>query len=278
MYHVISRGNAQHVFRKREDYAAFVRLMVAANRRLPIRLTGYCLLPNHFHLVLWPYGDGDLSRWMQWLLTAHVRRSHRHYRGSGHVWQGQFKAFPVEQDEHYLIVLRYVERNALRAELMPRAEDWPWCILSRKQTPASRDCSALARWLRGDSGCNKLRASRRKANCSGCVKASTECTPAGRWSGPQPPHRPWAWSRPAVPAVARGKSRMSPFPPPFSSPTTKEEAGSRKCFPQMLWRFPVRTSSARMQPSNPSEEPTSARDGPRSTAVGSRPIGGGHGN
>ena len=68
-------------------------------------------MPNHFHLVLWPRGDGDLSRWMQWLLTSHVRRYHRHYHGSGHVWQGRFKAFPIEQDEHLLTVLRYVERN-----------------------------------------------------------------------------------------------------------------------------------------------------------------------
>ncbi|MEX2139426.1 MAG: transposase [Pirellulales bacterium] len=92
--------------------------------RLPMRLLGYCLMPNHFHLVLWPLGDGDLSHWMQWLLTAHVRRYHRHYHGSGHVWQGRFKAFPIEQDEHLLTVLRYVERNPLRAGLVERAKDW----------------------------------------------------------------------------------------------------------------------------------------------------------
>jgi REP element-mobilizing transposase RayT len=63
---------------------AFVQLMIDANQRLAMRLTGYCLMPNHFHLLLWPYGDGDLSRWMQWLLTAHVRR-YRHCHGSGHV-------------------------------------------------------------------------------------------------------------------------------------------------------------------------------------------------
>ena len=67
---------------------------------------------------------------MQWLLTAHVRRYHRHYRGSGHVWQGRFKALPIEQDEHYLPVVRYVERNALRADLVARAEDWLWSSAS----------------------------------------------------------------------------------------------------------------------------------------------------
>ena len=91
-----------------------------------MRLLAWCLIPNHFHLVLWPHGDGDLSRWMQWLMTSHVRRYHRHYHSSGHVWQGRFKAFPIEEDEHLWTVLRYVERNALRANLVGRAEDWLW--------------------------------------------------------------------------------------------------------------------------------------------------------
>jgi putative transposase len=131
VYHVINRGNGcSDVFRKEDDYRAFVQLMANANERLPMRLPGYCLMPNHFHLLLWPHEDGDLSRWMQWLMTAHVRRYHRHYASSGHVWQGRFKAFPIEQDEHYLTVLRYVERNARRADLVAHAEDWPWSSAS----------------------------------------------------------------------------------------------------------------------------------------------------
>jgi putative transposase len=74
---------------------------------------------------------------MQWLLTAHVRRYHQHYRSSGHVWQGRFKAFPIEQDEHLLTVLRYVERNPLRAGLVEQAESWRWSSLHhwRKNDP-----------------------------------------------------------------------------------------------------------------------------------------------
>jgi putative transposase len=126
-YHVINRGNAcGEVFHKVDDYAAFVKLLDDAHRRLPMRVLAYCLMPNHFHLVLWPHKNGDLSRWMQWLLTAHVRRYHRHYHGSGHVWQGRFKAFPIQQDEHLLTVLRYVERNPVRANLAQRAEQWAW--------------------------------------------------------------------------------------------------------------------------------------------------------
>lgn len=132
-YHVLNRGNAQaEVFHNPEDYAAFLRLFPLAVERLPIRIVGFCLMPNHFHLVLWPYEDGDLGRFMQWLLTSHVRRYHRHYHSSGHVWQGRFKAFPIQQDEHYLAVLRYVERNPLRARLVKRAEDWTWSSLRER--------------------------------------------------------------------------------------------------------------------------------------------------
>ena len=69
---------------------------------------------------------GDLSRWMQWLLTAHVRRYHTYHDSSGHVWQGRFNAFPIEQDAHLLTVLHYIERNPVRASLVPRAKDWRW--------------------------------------------------------------------------------------------------------------------------------------------------------
>ena len=126
-YHVLNRGNGKDdVFHKREDYLAFLDLVKEASERLAMRLLAWCLMPNHFHLVLWPHGDGDLSRWMQWLMTSHVRRYHRHYDSSGHIWQGRFKAFPIEEDEHLWTVLRYVERNALRANLVGRAEAWPW--------------------------------------------------------------------------------------------------------------------------------------------------------
>ena len=77
-------------------------LIGLACRRRSLRMLGYCLMSNHFHLVLRPADDGDLSRWMQWLLTSHVRRYHRHYHSSGHVWQGRFKAFPIQGDEHLL--------------------------------------------------------------------------------------------------------------------------------------------------------------------------------
>ncbi|MCE9532247.1 MAG: transposase [Planctomycetes bacterium] len=121
-----NRGVARlALFEKNGDYEAFERVIVEAMERQPIRLLGYCLMPNHWHFVLWPRRDGELTNFMRWLTHTHTQRWHAHYRtaGSGHLYQGRFKAFPIEDDGHYLTVLRYVERNALRANLCARAED-----------------------------------------------------------------------------------------------------------------------------------------------------------
>jgi putative transposase len=131
-YHVLNRGNARRtVFHKEGDFEAFVKLLGQAQERVDVRLLAYCLMPNHFHLVVWPRQDGDLSDYMMWLLTAHVRRYHQHYHSCGHVWQGRFRAFAIQEDDHLLTVLRYIERNPLRAGLVQRAEDWRWSSASR---------------------------------------------------------------------------------------------------------------------------------------------------
>jgi putative transposase len=133
VYHVINRGNARNdVFHKPDDYVSFLNLIRKASERLPMRLVGFCVMTNHFHLVLHPYKDGDLSRWMQWLMTSHVRRYHRHYKSSGHVWQGRFKAFPIQQDDHLFTVVRYVERNPVRAKIIRLAQNYSWSSLSKK--------------------------------------------------------------------------------------------------------------------------------------------------
>src|SRR5262249_43020771 len=89
---------------------------------VPTRLLAFCLLPNHFHLVLWPRTDDELSRFVGWLTLTHTQRWHAHYHnvGTGHLYQGRFKSFPVAADEHLLTVLHYAERNPVRAGLVER--------------------------------------------------------------------------------------------------------------------------------------------------------------
>ena len=133
IYHVINRGNSkQGVFHKDSDYQAFINLMEEAKDIYPIKIFAYCLMPNHFHLVLLPTKAEELSKWMQWLMTSHVRRYHRHYGTSGHVWQGRFKSFIVQEDNYLLTLVRYVENNPVRAGLVNSAKDWEWS--SHKET------------------------------------------------------------------------------------------------------------------------------------------------
>ena len=113
-YHVLNRGNAgSEVFHEPRDYADYIELLCEEVETRNVRLLAYCLLPDHFHMVFWPRKDGDLSRWMQWLSTTHVRRYHGQHQTSGHIWEGRFRAFPIQPDEHLLTVLRFVEQNPL---------------------------------------------------------------------------------------------------------------------------------------------------------------------
>ncbi len=132
VYHALNRavGRAT-LFHKDGDYAAFENALRQAKAWQPMRLLAYCLMPNHWHLVLWPAGDGDLSEFLRWLTVTHTQRYHAHYHtaGTGPVYQGRFKSFPVQEDDHLLTVSRYVERNALRASLVRRAENWRWSSL-----------------------------------------------------------------------------------------------------------------------------------------------------
>lgn len=134
LYHALNRGNARaEVFHKPEDYAAFERILSEGLARYDVNLFCYQLMPNHWHLVLRPNAAGELSRFLRWVTATHTMRYHAHYRtsGEGHVYQGRYKSFPIQDDAHFLTVCRYVERNAVRARLADRAEDWRWGSLWR---------------------------------------------------------------------------------------------------------------------------------------------------
>lgn len=134
-YHVINRSCVPaSIFSTDDDYQYFVHAVQRAQEQAQLKLFSVCLMPNHFHLVVRPRRDGDLPCWMQRLTTLHVRWHHRRFGTRGPLWQGRYKSFPIQEDGHLVTVMRYVERNALRANLVTRAEDWRWGSLNWRVT------------------------------------------------------------------------------------------------------------------------------------------------
>jgi putative transposase len=150
IYHVLNRGNARmKIFEDDADYQAFEQVLAEGLTRYPVELFTYCLMPNHWHLVVRPQTDEALGRLMGWVGVTHVRRHHKRHprRGGGHLYQGRFKAFPVEDGYDFLRLCRYVEANAVRAKVVPGAEQWPWCGLWRRLQRKSD--LPLADWPQG---------------------------------------------------------------------------------------------------------------------------------
>src|SRR5690606_25109916 len=111
----LNRANDRRtIFQDDADYLAFLRVIRKAQTTCPIRILAYCMMPNHWHFILWPEQDADLPAFMQKLTTTHVRRWQLHHNcvGEGHLYQGPYKPFPIQDDDHYYTACRYVERNA----------------------------------------------------------------------------------------------------------------------------------------------------------------------
>ena len=105
-----------------------------------MRILDVCLMTNHFHIVFWPERGEALSAYMTWFMNAQIRRLQKRHglTGLGHIYQGRFRNFIVQSDSHLYRVLRYVEANPLRAGMVERAEQYPWCSLSQRRTPDGR--------------------------------------------------------------------------------------------------------------------------------------------
>ncbi len=129
IYHVINRANGRlQIFNKDEDYQLFEQLLFETKELFDMRIIAYELMPNHFHLVLYPKKSGDLGLFMHRLSNAHTRKVHArtNTNGSGHLYQGRYKSFLIDRQNYLLAVIKYVERNAVRAKLVRLCEDWQW--------------------------------------------------------------------------------------------------------------------------------------------------------
>ena len=150
IYHMLNRANRRStIFHKDDDFEAFERIMAEALERCPeLQLFAYCLMPNHWHLVVRPLVDGEMGRFGQWLGLTHTQRYNAHYQttGEGHLYQGRYKSFPVQDDDHFLLVCRYVERNALTAGLCDTPDEWKYCSLYRWKHGRPKEKALLSPW------------------------------------------------------------------------------------------------------------------------------------
>lgn len=140
VYHLLNRANGRlRIFKKSRDFEAFEKILAEAINKFHVRITGYCIMSNHWHMVAWPRKDNQLSGFMKWLTVTHAQRWHTAHgtTGMGHLYQGRYKSFPTESDEHYLTVLRYVESNPLRADIVEKSQSWPWSSLALRN---GREC------------------------------------------------------------------------------------------------------------------------------------------
>jgi putative transposase len=149
VYHVWNRANFRsRLFRSPIEYQAFLGIVKESLNFVPLRILAYCLMPNHWHLVLYPRADGDLAKFMQRVTMTHTQRYHAKGQtvGYGHLYQGRYKSLPVEMGGHFMTLVRYVERNARRAGLAPRAEDWPWSSVHVRLLGKAEEKQMLSPW------------------------------------------------------------------------------------------------------------------------------------
>jgi len=176
IYHALNRGNARNkIFFKAGDFEAFERVIKDGLSRYPVDLIAYQWMNTHWHMILSPQEDKAMSAFLGWVTMTHTQRYHAHNKttGTGHVYQGRYKSFPVQDDDHFHTVCRYVERNALTAKLVERAEDyrwgslWNWCggdtVIKLSTWPVKR----LPRWT---ERVNAVITKKEKETLQDCIK------------------------------------------------------------------------------------------------------------
>ena len=149
IYHVLNRANARmQIFEKEKDYFTFEKILIEAREKYPMRILAFCLMPNHWHFLLQPKENRDLAAFMRWVTLTHTQRwlVHRNMIGYGHLYQGRYKSFPVQEDRHFLQICKYVESNAYRAGLSKKAEDWRWGSAWIRKYGNQEQKQLLSRW------------------------------------------------------------------------------------------------------------------------------------
>lgn len=148
-YHVLNRANARlPIFFKEDDFEMFESILEDACLNYDMRLLAYCLMPNHFHLVLFPRNDGDLQKFMQWVTLTHTQRWHAKNgtTGTGHLYQGRYKSILTQNDEHLFGLIRYVERNPLRANPVKNLNNWRFSSYWRRNRGSDNHKRILSEW------------------------------------------------------------------------------------------------------------------------------------
>ena len=148
-YHILNRANFRsNLFQKKEHYQGFIDIVCEALEFTPMRILAYCLMPNHWHMVLYPEHNGDLSKFMHHVTLTHTQRFHAKTNtiGYGHIYQGRYKSFLIQQEDHLLTVIRYVEGNAKRATLVKYAEEWEWSSAHMRLYGNEKQKKLLSQW------------------------------------------------------------------------------------------------------------------------------------
>ncbi|MDD5680358.1 MAG: transposase [Candidatus Omnitrophica bacterium] len=127
IYHIINRGhNKQGLFKGNSDYVAFKEIIAVYKTKFDFKIFNYCIMKNHFHLLLQILKAKDLPHIMQSISQAYARYHKRKYHNVGYLYQGRYKGLLIEKDEYLLECARYIERNPLRACIVKDLSAYPW--------------------------------------------------------------------------------------------------------------------------------------------------------
>ena len=130
-YHILSRGNERrNIFYDNDDRISFLEILGKMSERFEIEVYAYVLMNNHYHLLL-KTNKPNISKSMQWFGTTYTRRYNIKHKRNGHLFQGRFKNFLVENDEYLMLLSCYIHRNPLRAGIVRRLVDYPWSSYPR---------------------------------------------------------------------------------------------------------------------------------------------------